>query len=127
MNIYSQIKYEEMTPDFQFLADSCGIEIAQTMLEKKMIEEILQQNDTFKVDGDSMILAGLHNGMHVIIDKSITPKPKDIVVVEIDNKIFIKEFDISENLPIFRSRNLNYPDIINYKTYKIFGVVISRF
>ncbi len=92
-----------------------------------MIEEILQQNDTFKVDGDSMILAGLHNGMHVIIDKSITPKPKDIVVVEIDNKIFIKEFDISENLPIFRSRNLNYPDIINYKTYKIFGVVISRF
>ena len=34
MNIYSQIKYEEMTPDFQFLADSCGIEIAQTMLEK---------------------------------------------------------------------------------------------
>ena len=33
MNIYSQIKYEEMTPDFQFLADSCGIEIAQTILE----------------------------------------------------------------------------------------------
>lgn len=92
-----------------------------------MIEEILQQNDTFKVDGDSMILAGLHNGMHVIIDKSITPKPKDIVVVEIDDKVFVKEFDIFDNKPVFRSRNLNYPDITNYKTFKILGVVINRF
>lgn len=92
-----------------------------------MIEEILQQNDTFKVDGDSMILAGLHNGMHVIIDKNIIPKPKDIVVVKIDNKIYIKEFDVVDNKPIFRSRNLNYTDITNYKTFKILGVVISRF
>lgn len=92
-----------------------------------MIEEIIKQNDTFKVDGDSMILAGLYDGMHVIIDKNIVPKPKDIVVVEIDDKIFIKEYDVINNKPLFRSRNLNYPDITNYKTFKILGVVINRF
>lgn len=92
-----------------------------------MIEEIIKQNDTFKVDGDSMILAGLYDGMHVIIDKNIVPKPKDIVVVEIDDKIFIKEYDVINNKPLFRSRNLNYPDITNYKIFKILGVVINRF
>lgn len=34
MNFYKQIKYEELTPDFQFLADACGLETAQLVLEK---------------------------------------------------------------------------------------------
>lgn len=34
MSLYNNIKYEELTPDFQFLADACGIDIAQKLLEK---------------------------------------------------------------------------------------------
>jgi len=34
MSIYKEIKYEELTPDFQFLADACGLETAQMVLDK---------------------------------------------------------------------------------------------
>jgi len=79
-------------------------------------------NNVFRVDGDSMKDVGLHDGLFVEV-KQKEVSIGDIVVVRIDGKIFIKQYDISDGKVIFRSRNKNYEDIYFFLEYEILGVV----
>ncbi|MFH0953589.1 MAG: LexA family transcriptional regulator [Verrucomicrobiota bacterium] len=44
------------------------------------------------IRGDSMIEAGIHPGDIVLVEKGVTPKPHDIVVVQVDEEWTIKYF-----------------------------------
>ena len=44
------------------------------------------------VRGDSMIEAGIHPGDIVLVERGVTPKPHDIVVVQVDEEWTIKYF-----------------------------------
>lgn len=75
----------------------------------------------FRVDGDSMRDIGLHDGMHVQVGSDFNARAGDVVVVRIDEKIFIKVYDIEDGRVVFRSRNREYPDIKEYREYQILG------
>lgn len=46
------------------------------------------------VSGDSMKGAGICDGDEIICDRSITPRPGEIVVAEIDGEFTVKRFAI---------------------------------
>lgn len=50
--------------------------------------------DTFyvRVSGSSMIDAGIFDGDILIVDRSIKPKPTDVVVVQIGHSFTVKKF-----------------------------------
>lgn len=84
-------------------------------------------DNIYEIEGDSMKDIGLFNGMYVEVDPTKSPEISDIVVAEIDGKIFVKMYDSENSHIIFRSKNKLYADISNYTTYKILGVVVKRF
>jgi len=93
------------------------------------LEEYLIQDPkaTFilKVEGDSMIDAGIHPGDLVIVQKGITPKPGDIVVARVDNEWTLKYFDKTGRRIVLRAANKKYPPVIPEKELIIAGVVIA--
>lgn len=77
--------------------------------------------DVVVVEGDSMIGVGLFDGMFVKYSTYKKYKTGDIVIVEIDGKIFIKEYFFLNGKIVFKSKNNKYPDIEDYRDYKIIG------
>ncbi len=66
-----------------------------------------------RVSGDSMINAGIFNGDILIVDKSIEPKNRDIVIAVIDGEFTVKRLIKSKN------GNFLYPENPNYKAIKL--------
>lgn len=77
----------------------------ETLLESVSLEEWLIKNpsSTFliKVVGESMVEAGILPGDYVLIDRALTPKNNDIVVVRIEDEWTMKYFfkEKKKNLP----------------------------
>ncbi|MGL4851488.1 MAG: LexA family protein [Phocaeicola sp.] len=61
-------------------------------------ELIRHKETTFyaRVNGDSMIHAGIYDGDLAVIDKSIEPKSGDYVAAYIDGEFTLKEFQLDE-------------------------------
>ncbi len=78
-----------------------------------------------KVDGDSMIDAGIHPGDLVLIQKNLTPKHGDIVVACIDNEWTLKYFEKHKGKVTLRAANKKYPPIEPEQELVISGVVIA--
>ncbi len=79
-----------------------------------------------KVRGESMINSGIKDKDLVIVDKSLTAKPGNIVIVMIDGEFTIKRLSIKNNELYLKAENHNYPDI-NFRNHidiQIWGVVI---
>jgi DNA polymerase V len=93
------------------------------------LNEILIKNKvaTFLVRalGDSMINAGIFSGDILIVDKSITPSSKNIVVAILNGEFTVKRFIQENNKIILRPENPKYKDLeINSEDdFKIWGVV----
>ena len=100
------------------------------------IEENIDLNDhllrnpfsTFflRVKGDSMINSGIYDKDLIIVDKSLTPKPGNIVIATIDGEFTVKRFSIKDDNLYLKAENHNYPDF-NFEDYsdiKMWGVVI---
>ena len=78
-----------------------------------------------KVNGDSMIDAGIHPGDLVLIQKDLTPKPGDIVVACVDNEWTLKYFEKDKGKVRLRAANKKYPPIEPKQELVIAGVVIA--
>lgn len=78
-----------------------------------------------KVDGDSMIDAGIHPGDLVLIQKNLTPKHGDIVVACVDNEWTLKYFEKYKGQIMLRAANKKYPLIEPKQELVIAGVVIA--
>lgn len=93
------------------------------------LNEILIKNKvaTFLVRalGDSMIEAGIFSGDILIIDKSITPANKNIVVAILNGEFTVKRFIKNGNKIFLQPENKKYKDIeiSGEDEFKIWGVV----
>ena len=79
-----------------------------------------------RVKGDSMINAGIKDKDLIIVDKSITAKPGNIIIAMIDGEFTIKRLSIKNNELYLKAENHNYPDFRfkNHIDVQIWGVVI---
>lgn len=93
------------------------------------LNEILIKNKvaTFLVRalGDSMIEAGIFSGDILIIDKSITPANKNIVVAILNGEFTVKRFIKDGNKIFLQPENKKYRniEISDEDDFKIWGVV----
>ena len=78
-----------------------------------------------RVKGDSMINSGIYDKDLIIVDKSLTPKPGNIVIAMIEGEFTVKRFSIKNNKLYLKAENHNYPDF-NFEDHndiQIWGVV----
>ena len=79
-----------------------------------------------RVKGDSMINAGIKDKDLIIVDKSLTAKPGNIIIAMIDGEFTIKRLSIKNDELYLKAENNNYPDFRfkNHIDVQIWGVVI---
>ncbi len=63
-----------------------------------------------RVEGDSMIEAGIFQNDILVVDRSISAKDNDIVVALLDNEFTVKRLKSQGSLKL-KAENANYPDI----------------
>ena len=64
-----------------------------------------------RVKGDSMINAGIKDKDLIIVDKSLTARPGNIIIAMIDGEFTIKRLSIKNNELYLKAENHNYPDL----------------
>ena len=79
-----------------------------------------------RVKGDSMINSGIKDKDLIIVDKSLTAKPGNIIIAMIDGEFTIKRLSIKNNELYLKAENHKYPDFSfrNHIDIQIWGVVI---
>ena len=79
-----------------------------------------------RVKGESMIDAGIKDKDLIIVDKSLTARPGNIIIAMIDGEFTIKRLSIKNNELYLKAENHNYPDFRfkNHIDVQIWGVVI---
>ncbi len=79
-----------------------------------------------RVKGESMINSGIKDKDLIIVDKSLTAKPGNIIIAMIDGEFTIKRLCIKNNELYLKSENHNYPDFSfrDHIDIQIWGVVI---
>jgi SOS regulatory protein LexA len=89
---------------------------------------ISNPNATFlvKVQGDSMVDAGIHQGDLVLIQKNLQPKDGDIVIAQVDGEWTLKYFKQKSNKAYLQAANQKYPFIIPRQELVVAGVVIAN-
>ena len=81
---------------------------------------------SLRVKGDSMINSGIKDKDLIIVDKSLTAKPGNIIIAMIDGEFTIKKLSIKNNELYLKAENHNYPDFSfnDHIDIQIWGVVI---
>ena len=77
-------------------------------------------------EGDSMIDMGIHHGDIVIVDRSLNPRNKDIIVAILEGEFLIKQFsNIGDEIKLI-PHNSEYPIIyINEDSdFQVWGIVV---
>jgi len=81
-----------------------------------------------KVNGDSMIDAGIHNGDLVVVDKSLTPNNGDIgAFLLFETEATVKYLDTLNNKQYLIPANKNFENIEVTENITIVGKVVSLF
>ena len=80
-----------------------------------------------RVTGDSMIGAGIHSGDLLVVDRSLEPADKHVVVAVLDGELTVKRLFKQNGVLRLLSENLNYQpiEITSQQTIEIWGVVTS--
>lgn len=96
----------------------------QITLENYLVKN---KNSTFllRVKGDSMINAGIHEGDLVLVDKSKSPKPNDIVVGVMDGEFTLKRLKREKGKVYLQAENPDYPDLYAIEELQVAGVVVG--
>jgi len=93
------------------------------------IGEILVKHPTATyymcVKGNSMAEAGIEDGDHLIVDRSLTAKHNSIVIAEIDGEVTVKRLHKKNGVIRLKAANPTYPDIVPVpgQEWMIWGVV----
>jgi DNA polymerase V len=90
-------------------------------------ELIKNPSSTFfgRVNGDSMVKAGIGNGDLIVVDKSIEPKNNSVVVCIIDGEFTVKRFrKLGNECYLFPENDLYKPiKITQENDFRIWGTV----
>lgn len=102
----------------------------EELMDTMRLDEYLVSNPhatyLLKVDGDSMIDAGIRPGDLVLVQRNLTPRSGDIVVAEVDNEWTLKIFEKRGNDVVLRAANKKYPVITPKSRLVIAGVAIAN-
>lgn len=79
-----------------------------------------------RVKGESMIDAGIQDKDLIIVDKSLSAKPGNIVIAMVNGEFTVKRLKKNNDKFYLKSENCNYPDLNfnNDMDVQIWGVVI---
>ena len=78
-----------------------------------------------KVEGDSMVEAGIHPGDLILVQKNIEPKNGDIVVAQVDEEWTLKYFQKRGRKVYLKAANEKYPTILPQQELVVSGVVVA--
>jgi DNA polymerase V len=78
-----------------------------------------------KVQGNSMVNAGIHNEDILIVDRALEPKNGDIAVCVIDGEFTVKRLQIIDNELYLSPENgdFNPIKVTEFQDFKVWGVV----
>jgi DNA polymerase V len=78
-----------------------------------------------RVEGDSMIGAGVFENDILVVDRALEAKNNDIVVALLDNEFTVKRLINKSSPPILKAENPDYPNIVIHDSNEliIWGVV----
>lgn len=78
-----------------------------------------------KVEGDSMIGAGIFDGDFVLVDRSLEPQPHHVVVMAVQGEFLIKRYERRDGVIILSPENPAYQPLIVTSEMEVqcFGVV----
>ena len=79
-----------------------------------------------KVEGESMIDAGIHSGDILIVDRSLEPKNNKIIIAALDGELTVKRIKKTKNKLFLVPENNQYLpiEITNEMDFSIWGIVI---
>ncbi len=95
-----------------------------TSLEKFLMPSP-EKTFMLKVEGDSMIQAGLLHGDFVLVEKGRQYYPGDMVVVSTGEGYMVKYYGVEDGQALVRSANPEYPDTFFEEHWEIFGMVTN--
>ena len=88
---------------------------------------IQQPSATFcvRVEGDSMVGAGIKSGDVILIDRSLTPNPGNIVLAVVDGEFTVKRVDIVDDKLFLIPENprLKPMEVAEGSSFQVWGVV----
>ena len=78
-----------------------------------------------RVEGDSMVGAGIQSGDVILIDRSLTPNPRSIVLAVIDGEFTVKRVDIVDDKLFLIPENprLKPIEVAEGANFQVWGVV----
>lgn len=80
-----------------------------------------------RVTGDSMIGAGIHSGDLLVVDRSIEPVDKKVVIANINGELTVKRIRIRNNKITLEPENSGFPtqEIKPGTEFEVWGVVTN--
>ena len=80
-----------------------------------------------QVQGDSMIGAGIHDGDLIVVDRSLNPAHKKIVVAVVDGELTVKRLLLNKRKTLLVPENPHYKaiEITDEQSFQIWGVITS--
>ena len=77
--------------------------------------------------GDSMIGAGIHTGDLLIVDRSLEPRDKNVVIAVVNGELTVKRIRIQKKKITLEPENENYPvrQIEADSEFEVWGVVTN--
>jgi DNA polymerase V len=80
-----------------------------------------------RVTGDSMIGAGIHDGDLLVVDRSLEPRDKNIVIAVLDGELTVKRIRLTRGKIILEPENENYfaQEIGRENEFEVWGVVTN--
>ena len=78
-----------------------------------------------RVEGDSMVGAGIKSGDVILIDRSLTPNPGNIVLAVVDGEFTVKRVDIVDDKLFLIPENprLKPMEVAEGSSFQVWGVV----
>ncbi len=80
-----------------------------------------------RVMGDSMVKAGIHDGDLLVVDRSIEPRDKNVVIAAVNGELTVKRIRIKKNKLALEPENENYQsqEIHEEMEFEVWGVVTN--
>jgi DNA polymerase V len=80
-----------------------------------------------RVSGDSMTGAGIHDGDLLVVDRSLNPKDKNVVIAAVNGELTVKRIRIRKKKVYLEAENVNFPtqEISNETDFQVWGVVTN--
>ena len=80
-----------------------------------------------RVTGHSMVKAGIHDGDLLVVDRSIEPRDKNVVIAVVNGELTVKRIRIRKNKLTLEAENENYQsqEINEEMEFEVWGVVTN--